>query len=229
MIDFHSHILPKTDDGSRSTNESVSMLMSLSGQGVKKVFATPHFYANSESVDSFLERRQCSFERLKQNMTPDMPEVLLGAEVRYYSGIGHLDKLESLCMQGSRLLLLEMPESRWTEYTVREITDMQSERNVIPVLAHVERYIGYQDPQTVYRLLDSGVMMQINASFLNGFFSRMKALSMLKRNQIHFIGSDCHNMTDRPPEIEKAVNIIRRKLGNDFAEGFIDYANYFIK
>lgn len=229
MIDFHSHILPKMDDGSRSTEESVAMLNALSEQGVTKVIATPHFYANDESVSSFVSRRQNSYSKLAEALTDAMPEILLGAEVRYYGGIGHLDGLDSLCVQGSRLLLLEMPENRWTEYTVREICDIRSERNVIPVLAHIERYIGYQKPETFYRLLENGVMMQINASFLNGTFSKRKALSLLKKSQVHFIGSDCHNMSDRAPNIEKAVNIIRKKLGSGFADAFTDFAENFIK
>lgn len=229
MIDFHSHILPKMDDGSRSTEESAAMLKALSEQGVTKVMATPHFYANDESVSDFLSRRQISFERLSEVMTDEMPEIVLGAEVRYYSGIGHLDGLETLCVQGSRLLLLEMPETRWTEYAVKEIAHIRSERNIIPVLAHIERYIGYQNSETFYRLLESGVMMQINASFVNGTFSKRKALNLLKKNQVHFIGSDCHNMSDRAPEIGKAVNIIRKKLGNGFTDAFIDFANYFLK
>jgi protein-tyrosine phosphatase len=46
MIDWHSHILPLMDDGSRSVDESVSMLNLMSDQGVSHVIATPHFYAN---------------------------------------------------------------------------------------------------------------------------------------------------------------------------------------
>ena len=229
MIDFHSHILPKMDDGSQSTQESLEMLQALSEQGITRVVATPHFYANDESVSAFLERRKSSYDRLISCVTPDMPEIINGAEVRYYGGISHLENLEALCVKCSRLILLEMPENRWTEYAIREISDISSERNLVPVLAHIERYIAYQNSETLYRLLESGVLMQINASFLNGFFSRRKALNMLKRNQIHFIGSDCHNMSDRPPEIQKAVKIIRKKLGDGFTDSFVDFANIFLK
>ena len=51
MIDFHTHILPLMDDGSKSIEESIKMLKMLSAQGVKRIVATPHFYANDESVD----------------------------------------------------------------------------------------------------------------------------------------------------------------------------------
>lgn len=73
MIDFHTHILPKTDDGSRSTDESVKMLLALKEQGIDAVAATPHFYANDESVEDFLKRRQASFEALKAPLPTECP------------------------------------------------------------------------------------------------------------------------------------------------------------
>lgn len=41
MIDFHSHILPAMDDGSRNIEESLQMLRMLQEQGVERVIATP--------------------------------------------------------------------------------------------------------------------------------------------------------------------------------------------
>ena len=63
MIDFHTHILPNVDDGSKGVEESTLMLTRLFEQGVNKVIATPHFYANDESVDEFLLRRNAAFEK----------------------------------------------------------------------------------------------------------------------------------------------------------------------
>ena len=73
MIDFHTHILPRMDDGSRSVEESLEMLDSMRQQGVKTVFATPHFYANDESVDSFLERREASLKAMRRWMKRRTP------------------------------------------------------------------------------------------------------------------------------------------------------------
>ena len=50
MIDWHSHVLPQMDDGSKSAEESLAMLKMQSEQGVDTVIATPHFYANDESL-----------------------------------------------------------------------------------------------------------------------------------------------------------------------------------
>ena len=140
MIDFHSHILPLVDDGSRSVNESCELLKLLARQGIEKVVATPHFYAERESVDEFLLRRKASFEALSAEMSEGMPEVLLGAEVRYYQGISNLKGLRDLRIDGSDLLLLEMPNCRWTEYIIKELAQINNIGSITIVLAHIERY-----------------------------------------------------------------------------------------
>lgn len=225
MTDFHSHILPSMDDGSRSVDESAEMLNELSCQGISRVIATPHFYANDESVFDFLGRRREAFEKLSAVLTADMPEVLLGAEVRYYDGISRLAEIKSLCIQGTDLFLLEMPEKRWTEYTLRELEDISCAGRVTLVLAHVDRCMEYQRADTMLRLHGSGVMMQLNAEYFNGFFSRRKAVSMIENGMVQFVGSDCHNMTDRKPEIGRAYKTIKNRLGSDFTDSLKKYTN----
>ena len=55
-IDFHSHILPEIDDGSRSVEESVAILDMMAADGVTVVAATPHFYCTQNSIDTFLQK-----------------------------------------------------------------------------------------------------------------------------------------------------------------------------
>lgn len=216
MIDWHSHILPKMDDGSKSKEESLALLKELKAQGVNTVVATPHFYANEETVQDFLNRRQKSFDRLSENLSDDLPRVLLGAEVCYYSGISRMENLEHLKIQNSNLLLIEMPFSRWTEYTVRELLELSSSGKYTVVLAHIERYLSMQSKGVWKRLYDSGILMQSNASFFTDFLKKKKALNFLNNNRIHFIGSDCHNMTARPPRLNNAYDYISKKLGSEF-------------
>lgn len=223
MIDWHTHILPAMDDGSHNLNESISLLNMQVSQGVSTVIATPHFYANDETVDSFLQRRKNSFELLKTELTEATVEVKLGAEVKYYQGISRMDKLESLRIEGSKLLLLEMPMTTWTEYMVRELVELSGKSSVQIVLAHIERYLSLQKRSVWERIYDSGILTQVNASFFTTLISRHKALSLLKEGKIQFIGSDCHNITSRPPQIGKAFEIIQKKLGDDYISQMNEY------
>ncbi len=223
MTDFHSHILPRVDDGSKSVAESIELLDMLKTQGVGNVIATPHFNANRMSVGEFLSRRDEALSLLVKELPEGAPNVLCGAEVGYYPGISRLGDLNRLCASDSKLLLLEMSMSKWTEYTVRELTELVRYGDVTLVIAHIERYMKYQDRKAIDRLYESGILMQSNASFFLGFSTKRKALSMLRNGEIHLIGSDCHSVGSRPPRIGEAFNVIRKKLGEDFLVRFNEY------
>ena len=222
MIDFHTHVLPCVDDGSQSMEESLAMLSAMREQGVTTVIATPHFYANDDSIDSFLARRDGAYASLA-SACENAPRIILGAEVKYYEGISRLPDLKKLRINGTRLLLLEMSMSRWSEDAVREVLDIAGQGRIIPVLAHVERYLFAQKKETVTRLLESGVLFQANSSFVTERRSWRKAITMIKEEQIHFLGSDCHDLTDRPPNVAKAFSYIQKKLGDAVVEDYMDY------
>ncbi len=229
MIDWHSHILPGMDDGSQNVAESNAMLAVLTSQGAETVVATPHFYANDESVESFLHRRYKAFEELKTQLPEAVPEIVAGAEVRYYQGISRMADLEALRIGDSPLLLLEMPVARWTEYSVRELLELSGKSNLQIVLAHVERYLHLQTQAVWERLKEWGILMQANAGFFTSVKSRHKALSLLGKGSIHFVGSDCHNTTSRPPHLDKAFSLIEKKLGSDFIRQMNEYGCAMLK
>lgn len=228
MIDFHSHILPNMDDGSSNLEESIELLKMLSEQGADTVFATSHFYANHESVTEFLERRQAAFELLQAHLFENAPEIRLGAEVRYYEGISRMEGLESLCIQGTRLLLLEMSVRRWSEYTIRELTNMASSGRFVVVLAHIERYFDFQSKAVWKRLLECGVLMQVNATSIVDRRFRRKCFGLLKKEIVHFIGSDCHNVELRPPYMDEAFALIEKKFGSEYLQAMLEFNQNFI-
>ena len=223
MIDWHNHLLPEMDDGSHSVAESITMLQAQASQGVTLVVATPHFYPNDESVASFLERRAHSYDKLMEQWSESMPAIRLGAEVQYYPGISRMDELKSLRIQDSKLLLLEMPMSRWTETVIRELIDLSGKNGICLMLAHIDRYLHLQTAGVWERLLDHGILMQTNASFFNSRLTRRKALTLLGRGYVHFLGSDCHNMTTRPPQVGKAYDVIRKKFDDDYVYQMTEY------
>lgn len=224
MIDFHTHILPKVDDGSDSIEESIRLLRMEQKMGVDTVILTPHFYASQNDPEKFLERRARSAEvlRMAAERFEGLPRFLLGAEVQYFEGISYVDSIADLCIEGTDVLLLEMPFQHWDSRTVKTVLDMNQSGRYRLVLAHVERYLADQNAKDVQMLLDSGVQMQVNASFFDGWFKSRRALSMLKKDKIHLIGTDCHNTSVRKPNwnlvpleaVQMADKNARRLLGS---------------
>ena len=225
FTDWHSHILPNVDDGSRDVAESLRLLEMLAEQGVGKVIATPHFIADNESVSAFIKRRNDSYNRLKEVANKGMPEIVLGAEVAYYSGISRLSNLKELCIDRTGLLLLEMPFSVWREYTLKEVVEIATAKNIVVILAHIERYLKLQPYKTLEQLMEIGVLMQVNASYFAELRTRRKALSLLKKGGIQFLGSDCHNLTSRAPKLGTAYEVIKNKFGEDFVWQMNEYGN----
>ena len=215
MVDYHTHILPHMDDGSRSSGDSIRMLTALKEQGVDTVCLTPHFFGKKESPDRFLKRRQETYEHLKNKLPADMPQLLLGAEVKYYHGVSRMEKLPLLRLEGTRILLLEMPFSHWNDDAVSEVLELQNSGEITVMLAHIERYLIWQERSTWLRLLENGVLMQSNAEFFFTPVVRSQAVKMYRQGRVHFLGTDTHNLTTRGPHMDLALRTIERRLGTD--------------
>lgn len=227
MIDFHTHILPRIDDGSKNVQESLEMLKMLYEQGVDEIIATPHFYADYLSLNEFLAERQRSFESL--NLSVDYPKIHLGAEVLYFDGIRCLkEDIKKLCIDNTNLLLLEMPESVWSERIINELKYISNIYGIKIIIAHIERCMFFQEKGVLEDLIEEGFLMQSNADFFIKLSSRRKALKFLKKGYISFIGSDCHGINNRPPNLNKAFNIMKKSLGSQFTEFFDNRIHYLI-
>lgn len=218
VVDFHTHVLPGIDDGSTSTQESLALLQMEAKQGIRHVVATPHFYAQVDRPKPFLARRAAAVSRLQEAMAgvPDLPRLSVGAEVHYFPGIGDADILPELAIDHGGYVLIEMPMAHWTEKMYRELENIHENFGLTPIVAHVDRYF---EPMRTYgipeRLMDLPVLVQANADFFQRFFTQRMALRMLSRGQIHLLGSDCHNLKDRPVNLRQTLELIGKKLGQE--------------
>ena len=193
------------------------MLQALARQGITQVVATPHFYPRHDDLQRFLERRDRGEKVLREEMTrhEGLPELLIGAEVAFFRGISESDCLTELTIRGERCILIEMPLPPWPEEFYRELEDIRTKRNILPVIAHIDRYI---QPLRTFgipkRLAQMPVYIQANGEFFLERSTARMALRMLKAGQIHLLGSDCHNLSDRKPNLGPALEKIRKGCGD---------------
>ena len=220
FVDFHTHILPKMDDGSKNTEESLSMLRELKRQGIDTVVATPHFYADRDSVESFLKRREKSYAEICGEN--DLPEIILGAEVLFYEHLYSLDDINKLCIGDTNYIMIELPFEDWSAKIFEKLYRVTANHNVKIIIAHIDRYLTPSNKNFLHKFAELNAVLQINSSALNGgFFKRKNALSMIKSGRVSLLGSDCHNMTSRKPDVADAYKVIEKKLGAD-AVGYIN-------
>ena len=220
LIDFHSHILPGMDDGSKSVEESLGMLEILTRAGVDTVIATPHFYARSENPQSFFARRKTALDTLNAALPAGAPRILAGAEVYYFDGLVAIDELREFRIGGTELILIEMPFRKWSERVVQDVISIHSKRGFRVILAHAERYYSFGNVEAIRELSSNGVIIQANASWFNaGFFTRRAAMRALNEGLVDLIGSDCHNLTDRAPDLSGAyAQLLSHLRGEDFGQ-----------
>ena len=219
IIDMHSHILPKIDDGSKSIETSIEMLRESGKQGVELMVATPHFYADAKRIEKFLEERQKAAADLKERIAgldEKLPDFICGAEVAFFDGISKADKVDLLTIEGTKLLLVEMPFESWSDSVMEEIRRLIYKRGFTPVIAHVERFFPFKgNPDRIRDLMELPLYIQMNGEALEDFWHKNKYISMLKKDQIHLLGTDCHGMHRRPPNLQKAREYIAKKAGQE--------------
>lgn len=214
-IDFHSHILPAMDDGSSSVEQSLQMIARASEQGITHIALTPHFYAESDHPQHFLKKRADRFQKLCEKLPEGSPQLLCGAEVQYFEGLTTMEALADMRLGGTKCILIEMPFSEWSSRMIDDIIDINGRKDFLVILAHIERYIRWQNVNTLSALARAGVLFQSNANFfLHGFMSR-KAFNLLENGWIHLLGSDAHNMSSRPPNLDAAYRAITKKCGEE--------------
>lgn len=217
MIDFHSHILPEIDDGSQSVKESITMLEEEYEYGVRKVMLTPHFYAQKDPFLQFEQRRADSLKCLLDAAEGSgrIPGMYVGAEVYYFPNIGSSGILPELCLSGTNIMLLEMPFSQWTEKILDDVEKIVFEHKITLILAHIERYYDFQRRKDIWReIFSMPLYAQINTgSFLN--HKKRFCLKFIKSGHPVVLGSDCHNMMYRPPNLHRGREVIEKKLGKD--------------
>ena len=218
MIDFHSHVIPRVDDGSRSSAMSTEMLRRMKDQGISTVCCTPHYYASPYSPEHFLNMRDSAFEPLLKKLPDDLKEISLlpGAEVLYFPGMAEAEELESLCIEGTDLFLLEMPFRKWSEREINEVFMLLRSGRFKIILAHTERYFYFQkDPQLFRELQSEGMVLQSNAGFFLSWKTKRKAIKLFDGGFVDLISTDAHNTEDRAPNMGAALKLIGRKRGEE--------------
>lgn len=223
VIDFHSHILPGIDDGARNIDSALAMLEQIQTQQIDIMAATPHFYAAKDRIDTFLKKRETArdvfIHAVREHEMNAVPQILLGSEVAFFDGISRAKEIEALTLEGTRLLLLEMPFVPWTDQNLIEVERLIKERNLHLMIAHLERFLWIPgNKKQVQRLMELPVTIQLNAECLLDWRHRHTLLKLLKEGRAHVLGSDCHGAHHRVPNLAEGRAVIEKKLGRSILD-----------
>jgi protein-tyrosine phosphatase len=126
-----------------------------------------------------------------------------------------VDRADITLNRTGKYVLIEFPMS-YTPAFAEELLEAFLNADVIPIIAHPERYsFMLRDPNYLYELVNMGMLAQCNAESLTGVHGvRIKRLTteFIKSDLIHFIGSDVHHPTMRPWFMDTAFQELKDVL-----------------
>lgn len=203
ICDIHSHILPGIDDGSPDWETTMTMLKDAWRAGVREIIATPHYlpwqkHPIAQKVPDLCREAE---QRAARDLGIEM-KIFPGEELYYHRELPEaLEEGKALTLAGSRSILVEFPETAaWSD--LQFAAGQLGRSGYQMILAHFERYRSLRTSGRVEELLAMGVRIQSNIGEMNGGFwnsTRRWLIRQYRAERIHFVASDMHNLSTRPP------------------------------
>jgi protein-tyrosine phosphatase len=219
MIDIHHHLLFGLDDGPRAIEVSLAMAEMSIQNGVTHIVCTPH------SSEQFAFDPQANQERLALLQEQLGERITLGLGCDFHlmyenieDAIAHPSKYS---INGKNCLLVEFPNHSISR-SMTEIFFRLSLAGLTSIITHPERNpVVVRHPERLAEWLRAGCFVQITAASLDGRFGKTAqqvSHDLLRQNWVHFIATDAHDVTSRPPKLREAYDTVAAKYGRETAE-----------
>ncbi len=219
MVDLHHHLLPGLDDGSPDMGTSVKMVEMAARDGITHIVCTPH--AN----DRFFFSREKNERLIEELRGRTEGKVTLGLGCDFHMSYDNiqdaLDYPGRYSINGRKYLLVEFPDTAIPDSTTDNLYELNVSKQR-PIITHPERNpILQRHPERLAAWVREGALVQITASSFSGRFGRTAAATaekFMKRNWVHFLASDAHNLESRPPVMSIGFEYLKKHYGRETAE-----------
>lgn len=221
-FDMHCHLLYGVDDGPRDIEQSLELLRLEYEDGVRTIFLTPHHRRDLFECpdDVVVQHYEALCDRARQRF-PDL-KLILGRELHVHTDLVQTLKTgQAMTMGLSDHVLLEFPEYADKRYLINSCHAV-IQCGFRPIIAHAERCGAIRsDIALLQQLVELGVRIQINAGSIlgeEGLAMKWFCRSVMKRNLLHYVGSDSHNTGSRRPNIGKCAAYMERIMGKPYRD-----------
>ena len=225
MVDFHTHILPNVDDGSKSVEETFNLLREAENAGFTKIISTSHYMEDYYEVQN--KEREVWVNALNDKLREQRSnlEIFLGNEIYISDNIVKLlEEGKAATINNTSYVLFEIPLNS-EPLNMNDVLFEMLRYKLVPVLAHPERYsIVQQNPDLVYDWIQKGVLMQSNYGSIIGQYGKKAQTivrKLLKNNMVHFLGSDVHKQKSvymhMPEILDELTSLIGKEKLNELS------------
>lgn len=221
MVDIHHHLLPGLDDGSNSLETSVQMAKQAAADGITHIVCTPH--ANGQyRFDPAVNANRLG--ELRACLAAENVAVTLGSGCDFHLSFENVEQAKRdpsrFSINGFGYLLVEPPDYGIPPGLTETLYELQL-AGLTPVLTHPERNPTLQvEPERMRPWLRGGLLVQVTADSLTGHKGRKAqrmAQMLLEKRWVHFLATDAHNTTTRPPRMKEAHDLVATKYGVSYA------------
>ncbi len=209
------------DDGASGFETSIAMAQMASADGISHIVCSPHangkYAYEPEKIDQ-------KITELQQLLDSKSIALKLGRGCDFHLSYENIvdAKLDPArySINGLGYLLVEVPDYGLP----RGLTDIFYQlqlAGLTPILTHPERNPTLQsDRSRLTDWLKGGVLIQVTAGSVTGRMGKhaeSMAQDLLAKRWVHFLATDAHNTSSRPPKMREAFELVARKYSSDYA------------
>src|SRR6266404_3586370 len=219
MVDLHCHILSGLDDGAKSVEDSLAMAEMAIADGITHVVATPHSSSAYRFDFAAVQRAAAELRRA----VGDRLKIATGCDFHLNpENIAALKKNSApFCIQQKTFLLVEFNEFAIPPAMDQTLYEIQL-AGLRPIITHPERNgIIREQPERLEKWIRNGCYAQVTGGSLLGRFgsgAQQTSQQWMARGLVHFVASDAHNVTGRPPRLREAYLAVRSQFGEEIAK-----------
>lgn len=225
-VDMHSHLIANIDDGVKTIDEAIEIILEMKSLGYNKIITTPHIMRGG--YDNTPEIILSGLNDLTKELKKRNIDFTIEAASEYYldeTFVKLIKEEQEVLTFGDNYLLFEL------SYMTRP-NNMESvffDMNVAgyrPIMAHPERYpyLHTKNLDKYKKIKDAGIYLQLNLFSLVGYYgkpAKMIAEQLVDANMVDFVGTDIHNTSQlevlkaclKSEYLEKLIN--SKKLKNN--------------
>ena len=206
----------------RDVETSVAMAKAAAADGITHIVCSPHAngtYAYEPPADHPKRLPSCSDCWIAKRS-----RVKLGRGCDFHMSYENIQEAKldpaKFSINGLGYLLVEIPDYGISRGLTEIFYQLQL-AGLTPILTHPERNPTLQaDRPRMMDWLRGGVLVQVTAGSVVGRMGRhaeRMAHDLLANRWVHFLATDAHNTTSRPPKMREAFDVVAKKYGPDYA------------